>query len=164
MVCQVARVQTRTEFVAALKDPRIDLILADYSLPSFDGLSALHLAHSGRPDVPFIFVSGTVGEDVAIEALKTGATDYSRLVPSVERAMREARERTERKKVEDALRRSEMYLAEAQRLSHTRSFGWDVASGEIYWPEETYRIFESKPALSFDTRSMTCRTCTRSSG
>ena len=154
IVCEVARVQTRAEFVAALKDTGIDLILADYKLPSFDGLSALHLALSERSDVPFIFVSGTVGEDVAIEALKIGATDYvlkqrlSRLVPSVQRALRETRGRAERKKVEDALRRSEMYLAEAQRLSHTGSFGWDVASGEIYWSDETYRIFECEPTIN----------------
>jgi PAS domain S-box-containing protein len=146
-VCEVARVQTRPEFVAALRDTAIDLILADYTLPSFDGLSALHLVLAERPDPPFIFVSGTVGEDVAIEALKIGATDYvlkqrlSRLVPSVQRALREARERAESRKVAEALRHSEMYLAEAQRLSHSGSFGWDVASGEIYWSEESYRIF-----------------------
>jgi PAS domain S-box-containing protein len=146
--CEVARVQTRAEFVAALKDTGVDLIHADYKLPSFDGLSALHLARTERSDVPFIFVSGTVGEDVAIEALKIGATDYvvkqrlSRLVPSVQRALRESRERAERRKVGEALRRSEMYLAEAQRLSHTGSFGWNVTSGEIYWSEETYQIFE----------------------
>ena len=57
--------------------------------------------------------------------------------------MREARERAERKKAEEALRRNEMYLAEAQRLSRTGSFGWDGRSGEIYWSDETYRIFES---------------------
>ena len=154
IVCEVTCVQTRAEFVAALKDTGIDLILADYKLPSFDGLSALHLALSERSDVPFIFVSGTVGEDVAIEALKIGATDYvlkqrlSRLVPSVQRALREARGRAERKKVEDALRRSEMYLAEAQRLSHTGSLGWDVASGQIYWSDETYRIFECEPTIN----------------
>jgi PAS domain S-box-containing protein len=148
IVCEVIRVQTRSEFVAALEDAGIDLILADYKLPSFDGVSALHLALDKRSDVPFIFVSGTVGEDLAIEALKIGATDYvlkqrlSRLVPSVQRALREARERTERRSVEDALRRSEMFLAEAQRLSRTGSFGWDVASGEIYWSEQTYQIFE----------------------
>jgi PAS domain S-box-containing protein len=151
VVCEVTRVDTRAAFVAALKDAVLDLILADYKLPSFDGISALRLALAGRPDVPFIFVSGTVGEDVAIEALKIGATDYvlkqrlSRLVPSVQRALREARERAERRKVAEALRRSEMYLAEAQRLSHTGSFGWDVASGEIYWSEETYQIFECEP-------------------
>jgi PAS domain S-box-containing protein len=164
IVCEVTRVQTRAEFVAALKDTGIDLILADYKLPSFDGLSALHLALAERPDVPFIFVSGTLGEELAIEAVKIGATDYvlkqrlSRLVPSVQRALREARERAERKKVEDALRRSEMYLAEAQRLSHTGSFGWDVASGEIYWSDETYRIFECEPTINPTVQTVIDRT------
>jgi PAS domain S-box-containing protein len=150
-VCDVTRAQTRAEFLAALEKVDIDLILADYKLPSFDGLSALNLALGARPDLPFIFVSGTLGEDTAIEALKIGATDYvlktrlSRLAPSVQRALREARERAERTKAEEALRRSEMYLAEAQRLSHTGSFGWNVLSGEIYWSDETYRIFECEP-------------------
>jgi PAS domain S-box-containing protein len=152
LVCDVTCVQTRAEFAAALKAGDVDLILADYKLPSFDGISALKIAMSERPDLPFIFVSGTLGEELAIEALKIGATDYvlktrlSRLVPSVQRALREAQGRAERKKAEEALRRSEMYLAEAQRLSHTGSFGWDVPSGHIYWSEETYRIFECDPA------------------
>jgi len=147
LVCEVTRVQTRAEFLAALEKIGIDLILADYRLPSFDGLSALKLALTARPDLPFIFVSGTLGEEVAIEALKIGATDYilkthlSRLVPSVQRALREAGERAERKRAEEALRRSEMYLAEAQRLSHTGSFGWYPATGELFWSDETYRIF-----------------------
>ncbi len=151
-VCEITRAQTRDEFVAGLEDAGLDLILADYKLPSFDGLSALQLALDARADLPFIFVSGSLGEEVAIEAVKIGATDYvvksrlSRLVPSVQRALRETRERAERKKAEKAFRRSEMYLEEAQRLSHTGSFGWDLASGEIYWSEETYRIFEYEPA------------------
>src|SRR6202140_1533084 len=146
--CEVTRVQTRAEFVASLANAGINLILADYRLPSFDGLSALKLALDARPDLPFIFVSGALGDEVAIEAVKIGATDYvvksrlSRLVPSVRRALREARERGERRKAEEALRRSEMYLAEAQRLSNIGSFGWDPASGKIYWSDETYRIFE----------------------
>ena len=96
----------------------------------------MKLALAARADLPFIFVSGSLGEEVAIEALKIGATDYvvksrlSRLVPSVQRALREARERAERKRAEEALRRSEMYLAEAQRLSHTGSFGWDAGERE----------------------------------
>jgi PAS domain S-box-containing protein len=150
-VCEVTRAQTRAEFVAGLESAGIDLILADYKLPSFDGLSALKLALDARADLPFIFVSGSLGEEVAIEAVKTGATDYvvksrlSRLVPAVRRALREARERAERKRVEEAFRRSEMYLSEAQRLSLTGSFGWDPASGTIYWSDETYRIFEYEP-------------------
>jgi PAS domain S-box-containing protein len=164
VVCEVTRVDTRADFAAALKDAGVDLILADYKLPSFDGISALRLALAERPDVPFIFVSGTLGEDLAIEAVKIGATDYvlkqrlSRLVPSVQRALRETRERAERKQVEDALRRSEMYLAEAQRLSHTGSFGWDVASGKIYWSDETYRIFECEPTINPTVETVIDRT------
>ena len=97
-VFEVTRVQTRAEFVAGLENAGIDLILADYKLPSFDGLSALKLALDARADLPFIFVSGSLGEEVAIEAVKIGATDYvvksrlSRLVPCVQRALREAQE------------------------------------------------------------------------
>jgi signal transduction histidine kinase/CheY-like chemotaxis protein len=156
----VVRVQTRAEFVSALEDRRFELILADYSLPAFDGLSALRLTIGSRPDLPFIFVSGTLGEEVAIEALKIGATDYvlksklSRLVPAVQRAMREAEDRAERRKAEQALRRSEAYLSEAQRLSRTGSFGWDVASGHIYWSDETFRIFERDPATAPTIRTI----------
>ncbi len=152
VACDVTRVETQPEFVDLLDRGGFDLILADYTLPSFDGISALKIAKEVRPEVPFIFVSGTLGEEVAIEALKIGATDYvfktrlSRIVPSVQRALREAEERTERKRAEEALRRSEAYLAEAQRLSRTGSFGWIPSSGDIYWSEESFRIFEFEPA------------------
>jgi PAS domain S-box-containing protein len=149
--CGITRVETEAEFIASLEQGGFDLILADYTLPSFDGLSALKIARRRWPQVPFIFVSGTLGEEVAIEALKIGATDYvfktrlSRIVPSVLRALREAEERFELRRAEEALRRSEAYLAEAQRLSHTGSFGWDLFSGEIYWSRETFRIFGYPP-------------------
>ena len=150
--CQITRVEAEADFIAALEQGGFDLILADYSLPSFDGLSALKIARSGWPQLPLIFVSGTLGEEVAIEALKIGATDYvfktrlSRLAPSVKRALREAEERIGLSRTEEALRRSEAYLAEAQKLSHTGSFGLDVPSGKIYWSQETFRIFEYEPA------------------
>src|SRR5260370_17392392 len=86
-----------------------DLILADYTLPSFDGLTALEIARKTRPDIPFIFVSGTLDEEVAIEALKIGATDYvfktrlSRIVPSAHRALREARDNTDRTRADEPL-------------------------------------------------------------
>jgi PAS domain S-box-containing protein len=148
VACQVTRVETQAHFIACLELGGFDLILADYTLPSFDGLSALKIAGQNWPDVPFIFVSGTLDEEVAIEALKIGATDYvfktrlPRIVPSVQRALREAQERLELSRAQEALWRSEAYLTEAQRLSHTGSFGWDVSSGEIYWSLETFRIFE----------------------
>jgi PAS domain S-box-containing protein len=147
IVCEVIRVETQDSFLAALERGGIDLILADYSLPSFGGLSALKLAMKTSPDVPFIFVSGTLGEEVAIEALKIGATDYilktrlSRFVPSVQRALREARERAERKQADEKLRRSEAYLIEAQRLSQTGSFGSTLSTGQMFWSEETFRIY-----------------------
>jgi PAS domain S-box-containing protein len=146
IICHIARVETQADFIASLEQDDFDLILADYALPSYDGLSALKIAQQRWPHVPFIFVSGTLGEEVAVEALKIGATDYvrktllSRIVPSVQRALREARERMELSRAAVALRRSEAYLAEAQRLSHTGSFGWNLSSGEIYWSDETYRM------------------------
>src|ERR1700736_5291706 len=150
--CQGTRVETEADFVASLEHGGFALILADYTLPSFDGLSALKIARERCPHIPLIFVSGTLDEEVAIEALKVGATDYvfktrlSRIVPSVQRALREAEERIDLSRAEEALRRSEAYLAEAQKLSHTGSFGWDVSSGKIYWSQETFSIFACSPA------------------
>ena len=164
VVCQVTRVETRIDFQASLEQDGFDLILADYTLPSFDGISALKIAVEKRPELPFIFVSGTLGEEVAIEALKIGATDYvlktrlSRILPSVRRALREGLDRAERRCAEEALRRSEAYLAEAQRVSHTGSFGWDVSSGEIYWSRETFRIFEYDPASTITIERIMQRT------
>ena len=154
LACKMTRVDTQAAFRASLEKGEIDLILADYTLPSFDGLSALRLAMSTLPEVPFIFVSGTLGEEVAIEALQIGATDYvlktrlSRLAPSVLRALREASGRAERRQALKAMRRSETFLAEAQRLSRTGSFGENLSTGEVYWSAETYRIFECDPAIT----------------
>ena len=120
--CEIAQVQTRPEFAAALESGGFDLVLADYSLPAFDGLSALKVAQEVRPEVPFVLVSGALGEERAIEALKVGATDYvlkqrlERLVPAVRRAINEAEERKERKRAEEALR--EVREAERQKIAH----------------------------------------------
>jgi PAS domain S-box-containing protein len=152
LVCEVVRVDSEAALLACLEQGGSDLILADYSLPSFDGLSALKIAMKACPDVPFIFVSGTLGEEVAVETLKIGATDYvlktrlSRLLPSVQRALREATQRVEHRRSQEALRLSEAYLAEAQRLSRTGSFGWNGSTGEIrYWSEECYRVLGFDP-------------------
>ncbi len=151
--CSAMRVDTQSDFLACLEEGEYDLILADYTLPGFDGISALNLAQERRPGLPFIFVSGTLAEDTAIEALKLGATDYvfktrlSRIGPSILRALGESQQRLRRQQAEAALVRNQAYLAEAQRLSRTGSFGWRVSTGEIYWSEETYRIFELDPAV-----------------
>ena len=70
------RVETEDEYVRQLEAFAPDIIIADYALPAYDGLSALELARGKCPDVPFIFVSGAMGEEIAVDALKHGATDY----------------------------------------------------------------------------------------
>src|SRR5882757_6343110 len=100
--CTYQRVETEQLFVTALRSGAHDIILSDFSLPQFDGMSALALASGALPDIPFIFVSGTIGEERAIEALRCGAVDYvlksnlKRLAPAVTRALREAEQKTER--------------------------------------------------------------------
>ena len=106
------RVETREGFIEQIEQFAPDMILSDYALPSFDGYAALAIAKEKVPDIPFIFVTGTMGEEVAIETLKNGATDYvlktrlARLGPAVARALREAADRRERQRAEDKLRRS----------------------------------------------------------
>jgi signal transduction histidine kinase len=108
----VINVETREAFEAELSRRPPHLILSDYSLPTFDGGQALEIAKQIAPHVPFIFVTGTLGEEVAIDMLKQGATDYvlknrlSRLAPAVSRALRESEQRREREQSEERLRRS----------------------------------------------------------
>lgn len=115
---EVTRVETETDFVAALEKDFFDIILADYKLPSFDGLSALTIAKEKRREIPFICVSGTIGEELAIETLKSGATDYVlkdrlyRIAPAVRRALREAEDRSQRKKAEEDLVKYREHLEE----------------------------------------------------
>jgi PAS domain S-box-containing protein len=110
--CEFVRAASRAEFVAALdRDASYDVILSDYAIPGFDGLAARALAVARRPEVPFLFVSGTMGEQVAIDCLKDGATDYvlkhrlTRLAPALRRALEERRNRRERETAEAENRR-----------------------------------------------------------
>lgn len=124
---ELIRVDTRDAYLMALQQNRFDLILADYSLPTFDGVSALSVAQSMCPNLPFIFVSAVLGEEVAIEMLKSGATDYvlkqrlSRLVPSVRRALQEADDRSKRQAAEAALRQQSIRSQILAEVSHALS-------------------------------------------
>ncbi|MEZ4598337.1 MAG: SpoIIE family protein phosphatase [Syntrophotaleaceae bacterium] len=146
--CEIRVVLSRADFISALENGPLDLILADYALPSFNGMDALELVRKSYPEFPFIFVSGRLGEEAAIESLKNGATDYvlknrlSRLVPAIQRALHEAEEREERIKAEKALQESEKhrlqfelelrYAAEIQARLLPRTYpqipGFDVAA------------------------------------
>jgi PAS domain S-box-containing protein len=107
------RVETREAFVRELQQNPPDVIFSDHGLRSFDGFSALAIARDKCPDIPFIFVTGSRGEEMAVETFKSGATDYvlksrlSNLVPAVQRAVHLAEERARRRQIEQALRESE---------------------------------------------------------
>lgn len=113
LACDIVRVDSREDFLSGIEGCGYEIILADFSLPSFDGISALKIAQKKCPDVPFIFVSGALGEELAVETVRMGATDYvlkdrlSRLSSSIKRALGEAEERRERKRAVEALRHSE---------------------------------------------------------
>jgi len=114
----IVRAVGREDYISALDDREYDVILSDYSLPGFDGMAALEIATRKAPHTPFIFVSGVLGEEIAIESFKKGATDYVlkqrliRLPAAIERAIAEATERAERRRAE---RRLQLLVAE---LSH----------------------------------------------
>jgi len=127
------RVESKDEYIQHLQENPPSLILSDYSLPGFDGHAALEIAQDRCPETPFIFVTGTMGEEVAIETLKSGATDYvlktrlSRLIPAVNRALREAEERTKHRRAEEQLRESHerlralsVYLQSVREEERTR--------------------------------------------
>jgi signal transduction histidine kinase len=131
ILCAITCVQSQADFMAALQRGGLDLILSDFSLPAFDGLSALKIAHASWPAIPFIFVSGTLGEERAIDSLQRGATDYvlkqrlARLVPAVQRALQEVKARLESQ------------LAEKNREAYSRKL--QVLSRRLVEAQETER-------------------------
>jgi two-component system, NtrC family, response regulator AtoC len=110
---QFKRVETADAMRSALSSDGWDLVLADYRMPHFSGKQALELVRDHGRDIPFILVSGKIGEETAVEAMKAGAHDYvmkdnlARLVPAVQRELREAEIRRERRRASEALRQSE---------------------------------------------------------
>jgi PAS domain S-box-containing protein len=154
------RVEAKDRFERALEEFEPHLVLSDYWLPSFDGISALGLCRKKLPDVPFIFVSGALGEELAIDAMKNGATDYvlkvglSRLVPAVRRALRESEERAERKRAESKLRESE------ERL---QTILGAVSTGVVIIDPVTHKIVDANPAavemIGFPLEGVVGQTC-----
>jgi signal transduction histidine kinase len=135
--CLRFRVDAEEDFLKALTSGPFDLILSDYSLPSFDGMSALALAREHAPLCPFVFISGWMGEDLAIESLKAGASDYvlknrlARLGPVVRRAVAEAGERKARREAELA---REQAHARLTVLDRAKSDFLNIISHELRTP------------------------------
>lgn len=172
---RLVRVETREDYIRQLDELRPDMILSDYALPAFDGYAALAIAKERTPNVPFIFVTGTMGEEVAIETLKSGATDYvlktrlARLGPAVHRALRESAERRERQRAEDKLRRSLdqlralttylQYVREEERTRIAREVHDELGQAltglklDMSWLAS--RLQKTTPALTDKARTMT---------
>ncbi|MES2784638.1 MAG: EAL domain-containing protein [Pseudomonadota bacterium] len=134
--CRHRRVETEAHFRRALADGLPDIILSDFSMPRFDGMRALSLARDLCPDIPFVFVSGTIGEVNVIEALKKGATDYvlkqdlARLAPAVKRALSDAEALVERRRTQAALLHSELRFRLAASTGDV--WDWTVATGAAH--------------------------------
>ena len=116
------RVETQTGLASALDEGGWDLVISDHNLPAFSGAAALRLVKQRAPDLPFIVVSGSIGEDYAVEAMRNGASDFvlkeklHRLAPAVERELREAKQRVEQRRMAAALEESEQRLRQSQKL------------------------------------------------
>jgi PAS domain S-box-containing protein len=146
---EFARVETRAALSEALASGSWDVVLSDFSMPEFDGLSALQMVRERGSDIPFILVSGAVGESVAVQAMKAGAHDYilkdnlARLAPAVERELREAEVRRERRRAEAALRQSE-------NLQHALL---DATTASIFFVDPDRRILLANRAAAAAART-----------
>ncbi len=149
------RVDTPNALRAALARQEWDILFADYSMPHFSGTAALALVRERGLDLPFIFVSGTIGEDTAVEAMRAGAQDYvtkgnlKRLLPAVERELQDARERRDRKRAEATLRVTQERLRQVTASSTAVLYATTV-HGETFRPtwvsENIARIMGYDPA------------------
>jgi two-component system cell cycle sensor histidine kinase/response regulator CckA len=154
--CQFQRVVKRADYQAALERGGFNLILSDYTLPGFDGLSALDLARGQRPDTPFIFLSGTIGEERAIEALKRGAADYvlkdrpNRIVAAIRRALAHRDEAEQRHRAEERVREQAALLDKARDAICVT----DLKHRVTYWNASAERLFgwAAAEALGRDLR------------
>jgi PAS domain S-box-containing protein len=146
--CDVVRIENESEFLTALEPGGFDIIFAAYSLPSFHGLSALAIAQKKCPNLPFIFISGTVDEEMAIETLKSGATDYifknrlSKLVPAVRRALSEAEQRAEHRRTEEALRKSEEHFRTVVQTANDAIITIDSHENIVFWNQAAETMFD----------------------
>jgi PAS domain S-box-containing protein len=151
LACELTLARTRPDFEQALRADQYDLIISDYTLPSYDGMKALALARQWHSRVPFIFFSGTIGEEIAVESLKTGATDYvvkqrpRRLVAAVRRALQEAEERARLEEAQAALRQSEERFRIVARATNDVVWEWNLQKKELWHSENFASVFGQRP-------------------
>jgi two-component system, cell cycle sensor histidine kinase and response regulator CckA len=145
--CDVLHVKNKDEFEAAITNDIFHVVLSDFALPHYNGLAALDLVRTKIPTLPFILLSGTVGEEVAVQSLKTGATDYilkqnpARLVSAIRRALEEGEERVKRQQAEMALRESEERFQFAARATNDVIWDWNLDTNEVWRNEAFTKLF-----------------------
>jgi len=150
-------VDNEKDFIDVLETKNIDIILSDYSLPDYNGNEALKVAREKYPFIPFLFVSGIIGEDAAINSMLNGATDYvlknklSRLVPAIKRALLEKELKIKHNQDEKELKESQNMLYDAQRLAHLGAWSWEEDIDHVTWTEELYQIAGLDPKLPAPT-------------
>jgi len=143
----MTRIEKESELESSLHNHQYDIILADFRLPGFDAFGALKICNEICPDVPFICVSGMIGEDTAIELIKRGAVDYvlkdriGRLPFALKRALDEARQIEAQRQAEEALRESELFLKETQVIAQLGAYVMDIPSGKWVSSEILDQIF-----------------------
>lgn len=156
--CQIRRVASRSEFESALRLESFDLILSDHQIPGYDGLRALEETRLRRPDRPFIFLSGTIGEERAVEAMRNGADDYvlkdrpARLVSSVRQAMTRLEDAERRRAAEEALRQSQEIFRQITENVADMIAVLDVHGRRVY-NNPTYRGILGDPSTLKGTDS-----------
>lgn len=142
------QVQTEDEFKSELHHQNWDLILCDYALPNFDGLTALNILREIDTDIPFFLISGEISDLIAVQAMKDGANDYlkkdnlHRLTPAITRELREAQIRKEHKRVQYAITESERRLRNAERIAQMGNWELDHKNLKMVWSAQLYQIFE----------------------
>lgn len=140
-------VDKRETYLEYLKDFEPDLIISDYSLPQFDGMTALLLRNELAPLVPFILVTGSVNEEVAVECMKAGADDYilkenlSRLGPAIINSIKKSKLSKEKIAAKEELQKSEMRLQKAQVIAHVGNWELDLSRGTMWGSDEALRIY-----------------------
>jgi|WetSurMetagenome_2_1015567.scaffolds.fasta_scaffold00461_3 PAS domain S-box-containing protein len=140
-------VDNRDSFLEYMKDFEPDLIISDYKLPQFDGMTGLQLRNERAPFIPFILVTGSVNEEVAVECMKAGADDYilkenlSRLGPAIINSINKTKLSKAKKAAEEELQKSELRLQKAQAIAHVGNWELDLSTKLVWCSDEALRIY-----------------------
>jgi PAS domain S-box-containing protein len=148
-----ARVDSAELMQEALRQKKWDIVISDYLIPGFGGEEALEELKKSDLDIPFILISGTVGEEIAVNIMRKGASDYlmkdklARLGSVVDRELKEVIIRNERRQAIESLRETSLIMHHAQNLASLGSWQWDIKTNHVTWSDELYSIYGVDPLI-----------------